>query len=427
MRWEGAEFGGKFAGNSFSPSKVTRMLTDTSIRKAKAPDKLAKLVDERGLYLLLSPTGGRWWRFRYRFGGKEKLLSLGTYPDVSLKAARDARDDARKLLRKAIDPSVVRQQEKRAKAEATANTFEALAREWLDNVKPRWSAIYHNDTLKRFQAYIFPAIGRRPVAEITAPELLAELRKIETRGTIETARKVARACGQVFQYGIASGRCERNPAAELRGALKARPKPKHMAALPASELPAFLRSIDEYDGDQQTQLALRLLALTFVRTNELRGATWSEIDLDKAEWTIPAERMKTHTPHHVPLSRQAVEAFRRLKELNGRWPWVFPGRAPIKPMSKNTVLFALYRMGYHSRMTGHGFRALASTALNEMGYRPDVIERQLAHVEKNAVRAAYHRSQYLEERRTMMQHWADHLDAQRAGDAKVVPIIGRAA
>jgi integrase len=246
------------------------------------------------------------------------------------------------------------------------------------------------------------------------------LRKIEARGTVETAHKVARACGQVFRYGIATGRCERNPAADLRGALKARPKPKHMAALPASELPDFLRRIDQYDGELQTKLSLRLLALTFVRTNELRSATWAEIDLDKAEWTIPAERMKTKAPHHVPLSRQAVEALRQLRELNSRWPWVFPGRAPSKPMSKNTVLFALYRLGYHSRMTGHGFRALASTALNEMGFRPDVIERQLAHTEKNAVRAAYHRSQYLEERKTMMQAWADFLDARRAGTSKVV-------
>ncbi len=238
---------------------------------------------------------------------------------------------------------------------------------------------------------MFPGIGRRPIVEVAAPELLALLRKIETRGTVETAHKVARACGQVFRYGIASGRCERNPAADLRGALKARPKPKHMAALPASELPTFMGKIDGYDGELQTKLALRLMALTFVRTNELRGATWAEIDLDKAEWTIPAERMKTNAPHHVPLSRQAVEAFRTLQEMNGKWPWIFAGRAPTKPMSKNTVLFALYRMGYHSRMTGHGFRAMASTALNEMGYRPDVIERQLAHTEKNAVRAAYHR------------------------------------
>jgi integrase len=407
--------------------ELPHMLTDTLIRKAKTPAKPTKLMDQRGLYLLLAPSGGRWWRFRYAYGGKEKLLSLGTYPDVSLKTARGARDEARRTLALGVDPSAERQQEKREKAQAAANDFETVAREWLENVRSKWAAVYHSDTLKRFEAYVFRDIGRRPIADVAAPELLAVLRKIETRGTVETAHKVARACGQVFRYGIASGRCERNPAAELRGALKARPKPKHMAALPASELPMFLRKINDYDGELQTQLALRLLALTFVRTNELRGATWAELDLGKAEWIVPAERMKTKTPHHVPLSRQAVEAFAALQAMNGKWPWVFAGRAPTKPMSKNTVLFALYRMGYHSRMTGHGFRALASTALNEMGFRPDVIERQLAHTEKNAVRAAYHRSQYLEERKTMMQAWADFLDAQRGDSAKVVPIRGRVA
>lgn len=398
------------------------MLTDTLIRKAKAPPKPTKLTDERGLYLLLTPAGGRLWRFKYRYAGKEKLLAIGVYPDVSLGKAREARDEARTALALGVDPSAKRQQEKRNKAEAHANDFESVAREWLENVKPKWAAVYHSDTLTRFEAYVFPGIGRRPIVDVAAPELLAVLRKIEARGTVETAHKVARACGQVFRYGIASGRCDRNPAADLRGALKARPKPKHMAALPVSELPDFLRKIDGYDGELQTKLALRLLALTFVRTNELRSATWTEIDLDKAEWTIPAERMKTKAPHHVPLSRQAVEAFRTLQEMNGKWSWVFVGRAPTKPMSKNTALFALYRLGYHSRMTGHGFRAMASTALNEMGYRPDVIERQLAHVEKNAVRAAYHRSQYLEERKAMMQQWADFLDAQSENTAKVVAI-----
>ena len=259
---------------------------------------------------------------------------------------------------------------------------------------------------------MFPAIGSYPIGDVTPPVLLAVLRKIEARGTVETAHKVARACGQVFRYGIATGRCERNPAADLRGALKARPKPKHMAALPAAELPTLMRKIEAYDGDIQTRLALRLMALTFVRTNELRGAAWSEIDLEKGEWTIPAERMKTNVPHHVPLSLQAVDVFKQLHALNGKWPLVFAGRVPTTPMSKNTILFALYRMGYHGRMTGHGFRALASTALNEMGYRPDVIERQLAHSERNSVRAAYHRSHYLEERKRMMQEWADFVYAQ---------------
>jgi integrase len=391
------------------------MLTEAAIRKAKTPAKPTKLSGERGLYLLCTPSGGKWWRFKYRYAGKEKLLSLGTYPEVSLAKAREDREEARRQLAAGVDPSGARQEAKRQRVEATANNFEGIAREWLENVKPGWAAIYHGDTVKRFEAFVFPLIGRRPIASITTSELLPLVRKIEARGTLVTAHKVLRACRQVFAYAIASGRCERNPAADLRGALRSLPRPKHMAALSASELPTFLRKIEDYDGETQTKLALRLLALTFVRTTELRGATWAEVDLDRAEWTIPAERMKTKTPHHVPLSAQAVEAFRELQRMNGKWPWIFAGRAPSKPMSKDTILFAIYRLGYHSRMTGHGFRALASTTLNEMSYRPDVIERQLAHTEKNAIRAAYHRSQYLDERKAMMQAWADHLDAQRSG------------
>jgi integrase len=341
-----------------------------------------------------------------------------------LKDAREKCDAARKLVAAGADPSAARQAEKRAEREAADNDFESVALEWLENVKAEWSPQHHSDSLKRFKVHIFPKIGHRPIREITAPELLSALRAIEVRGTIESAHKVARACGQVFRFAIAAGRCDRNPAADLRGALKAKPKAKPMAALAGDELPALLKGIEGYDGDVQTRLALKLLALTFVRTNELRSAAWKEIDLDKAEWTIPAERMKTKAPHHVPLARQAVEAFRQLKALNGQRELVFPGRRPTQPMSKNTILFALYRLGYHSRMTAHGFRAIASTALNELGYRPDVIERQLAHAEKNAVRAAYHRSQYLEERKAMMQQWADHLDALLS-DSKKVVAIGR--
>jgi integrase len=399
------------------------MLTDTAIRRAKAPAKPAKLSDGRGLYLLLTPAGGRWWRLKYRFAGKEKSLALGTYPDVSLRDARARCDDARRAVANGIDPSATRQEKKREAREAAQNDFETLAREWLENIRGTWSPLHYGDSLKRFEVYVFPRIGHRPIGEVTAPELLSALRRIEAQGTIETAHKVSRACGQVFRYAIASGRCERNPAADLRGALKARPKAKPMAALAAADLPDFLARIDAYDGEAQTRLALRLLALTFVRTGELRGATWAEIDLDKREWTIPGERMKAKAPHHVPLSRQAVEAFRELRAMNGDGPLVFAGRYATKPMSKNTVLFALYRLGYHSRMTGHGFRAIASTILNELGYRPDVIERQLAHGERNAIRAAYHRSQYLQERTAMMEQWADHLDALRVGSgAKVIPI-----
>jgi integrase len=401
------------------------MLSDVLIRKTAPGLKPKKLADGRGLYLLLTPKGQRWWRFKYRFGGKEKLLSLGVYPEVSLRAARDKCDAARQTLGDGSDPAVARQADKRAERESAENDFETVAREWLENIKPEWSLQHYVDSLKRFEVHIFPKIGHRPIRDVTAPELLAALRGIEARGTIESAHKVARACGQVFRFAIASGRADRNPAGDLRGALKAKPKAKPMAALSGDDVPDFLRAISTYDGDLQTRLALQLLTLTFVRTNELRGAAWAEIGLEKGDWTIPAARMKTRTPHHVPLSRQAIDAFRQLKALNGHRDLVFPGRRPTKPISKNTLLYAIYRMGYHSRMTGHGFRAIASTSLNELGYRPDVIERQLAHTEKNAVRAAYHRSQYLEERRTMMQQWADHLDALRSSDGKVVA-IGRA-
>jgi integrase len=269
----------------------------------------------------------------------------------------------RRQLAAGIDPSAARQESKQRRVEASANSFESVAREWLENVKAAWATIYHGDTVKRFEAFVFPTIGRRPIASVSALELLALVRKVEARGTLVTAHKVLRACGQVFGYAIASGRCERNPAADLRGALKALPRPKHMAALPASELPTFLRKIDEYDGEAQTRLALRLLALTFVRTTELRGATWAEVDLDRAEWTIPAERMKTKTPHHVPLSVQAVDALRELQRMNGKWPWIFPGRVPSKPMSKNTVLFALYRLATTRREA-------ASPSLEQVGRVP---------------------------------------------------------
>ena len=389
-------------------------LTDTAIRNAKPSEKPRKLTDEKGLFLLVTPNGGKWWRLKYRFGGKEKLLSLGVYPDVGLKDARERRDETRTLLARGIDPGEHRKAEERKKKLSAKNSFEAVAREWLENIRDKWTPRHYADTLKRFEVYIFPELGARPIADVDAPELLAALRKIEKKGAGETARKVHRACGQVFRYAIATSRCKHNPAADLRGALRPKAKVEHRAAITAAELPELLRKIETYDkdggGDLQTKVALKLLALTFVRTGELREAEWGEFDLDHAEWRIPADRMKMKEPHFVPLSLQAVEVLRQLQAINGGYRYVFPGRNPEKPMSKNTALFALYRMGYHSRMTGHGFRAVASTALNEMGFKPDVIERQLAHAERNKVRAAYHRSEYLAERRQMMQVWADYLD-----------------
>lgn len=402
------------------------MLTDPACKNAKPKDRPYKLADEKGLFLLIHPNNSKYWRLKYRVARKEKLLALGVYPEVSLAQARDKRDEARKLHSKGLDPGATKQEEKRTKLIAAANSFEAIAREWLEHIRHKWSKDHATYTLRRFEAYAFPEIGGTPIAEVSTPMLLAMARKIEARGTIETTHKVMNACGQVFRYAIASGRCERNPVVDLKGAIKSKPAAKHMNALPEKELPALLRKIDKYaaedGGDLQTQYALLLLTLTFVRTGELREAAWEEFDLDKAEWRIPAERMKMKAPHTVPLSDQAVATIKNLKEINGGFSLVFPGANPKRPMSKNTLLFALYRMGYRGRMTGHGFRAVASTILNEMGFDADVIERQLAHAERNKVRAAYHRSEYLPERRRMMQQWADYLDGIKSG-AQVIPLL----
>lgn len=405
------------------------MLTAAACKNAKPSDQPFKLYDEKGLYLLIHPNGSKYWRLKYRIAGTEKLLALGVYPEVPLALARMKRDEARTLHGRGIDPGAAKQQEKQTKLIATASSFETIAREWLDHVRHKWSKNHSTYTLRRFEAYVFSRIGRRPIAEISAPELLGVARSIESRGTIETAHKVMNACGQVFRYAVASGRCERNPVDDLKGAIKSRPAAKHMNALPEKELPDFMKKIDSYaadnGGELQTQYALQLLALTFVRTSELREATWDEFDLEKAVWRIPAERMKMKAPHMVPLARQAIDVIEKLKVINDKFPLVFPGVNPKRPMSKNTILFALYRMGYRGRMTGHGFRAVASTILNEMGMDADVIERQLAHAERNKVRAAYHRAEYLAERHKMMQTWADYLDSLKT-TAQVIPIFKKA-
>lgn len=407
------------------------MLTVPACKNAKPRDKAYKLADERGLFLLIHPNGSKYWRLKYRTAGKEKLLALGVYPEVSLAEAREKRDDARKLMGRGIDPSQAKKDEKRSRRIASANSFEAVASEWLAQVKHKWSEGHHIYTERRFKTYVFNEIGGTPIAEIGTPALLAMARKIEAQGTIETAHKVINACGQVFRYAVAAGKCERNPVTDLKGAIKPKPAPKHMSALSQKELPDLLRKIGTYAGESggelQTQYALQLLALTFVRTGELREATWDEFDLDAAVWRIPAERMKMKAPHIVPLSRQAMEVLQRLQELNGGNRLVFPGVRPSVPMSKNTILFALYRMGYRGRMTGHGFRAVASTVLNETGFNSDVIERQLAHAERNKIRAAYHRSEYLPERREMMQQWADMLDNWAKGDSNVAPFKRKSA
>lgn len=388
---------------------------------------IRKLHDGAGLYLWVYEDGRKYWRLRYWMAGKEKSLSLGVYPEIGLKEARQRRDDNRRLMGESIDPSAERKAGKLRQRRAAANSFEAVAREWYAKQLHTWVPKHAADVLRRFEVNAFPFIGARPIAEIEAPELLEMSRKIEKRGAHDLAHRLMQACGQVFRYGIAAGVCRRDVAADLRGALTPHVK-THQAAVRPEEVPALLRAIDTYaeQGDKQTMHALQLLALTFVRTNELIGAEWSEFDQDAALWVIPAARMKMKTEHIVPLSTQALAILGELQTLAGRSRFVFPGRNRDKPISNNTMLFALYRLGYKGKMTGHGFRAVASTMLNEQGYRPDVIERQLAHCERDEVRGAYNRAEYLGERATMMQSWADYLDKIKAG-ADVIPLHGRAA
>jgi integrase len=402
-------------------------LTATAIRNAKPrSNKAIRLYDSGGLYLEVAPTGGRWWRFAYRFGGKRKLLSLGVLKDVPLATARKRRDEARALLADRVDPSAARKADKREKAGRAENSFEAVAREWYAKQAHTWVPSHATDVLRRLEANLFPEIGDKPIAEITASVLLAAARKIEHRGAYDLAHRVLQVASQVFRYSVATGRCERDPAPDLRGALTPH-KPKHQNAVTLEELPGLLRAIDGYDevGDKLTSYALQLLALTFTRTSELIGAEWNEIDMEGAMWIVPGARMKMKAEHVVPLSRQALAILRDLRAIGGGSRYVFPGRNPDKPISNNTLLFALYRLGYKGKMTGHGFRAVASTILNEAGFRPDVIERQLAHLERNTVRAAYHRSEYLPERTKMMQQWADMLAALAKG-AQVIPLQRRA-
>jgi len=394
-------------------------LTDAKVRGCKPRNKQYKLTDGDGLYLLVKPNGGKYWRYKYRFAGKEKLLALGAYPDLGVGDARELHAQARKNLALGNDPAEVKKEAKRQAVLNGEHTFEALAKEWCESRKHKWVTSYSEAMVDRLERHIFPTLGGRPIKDITAPEFLAVVRVVEKNGALDLAQRLMQASGQIFRYAIATGRAERNPLADLRGALKP-PVRKHQAYLKEDELPAYLKKLGVYDGSPQTKLALKFLLLTFVRTTELRAATWREIDFDNAQWRIPAERMKMRDPHIVPLSKQAIALLRELELFTGQWQHVFANQHnPASFMSENTMLYALYRMGYHSRATGHGFRSTASTILNENGFQPDVIERQLAHGERNAVRAAYNHAQYLPERRKMMQWWADHLDELAKKKGKV--------
>lgn len=397
-------------------------LSELQVRKAKPTEKPYKLFDERGLYVEVRPNGGKWWRLRYRSAGKERLLSLGTYPDVGLKDARSRRDDARRLLADGIDPSEHRKREKREAMRRAAHSFEVVAREFVTKQSNRWTAHHAADVLHRLELYLFPDLGARPIAEIDAPELLACLRKTEGRGAFELAGRMRQVAGQIFRYGIATGACSRDVAADLKGALTP-PRRKNFPHIKPEELPELLAAIDACDRpphncDLQTRLGLEFSALTFPRPKEIRGATWDEIDFDGAIWVIGAERMKMKRDHLVPLSRQALAVLRRLWKLNGDTPYLLIGRNNHTSMSENTLLYALYRIGFHGRMCGHGFRHVASTVLNEHEeenvWTPDAIERQLSHCEGSDVRGTYNKAQYLTQRREMMQWWADHLDRLRA-------------
>ncbi|MCD9027734.1 tyrosine-type recombinase/integrase [Luteimonas sp. BDR2-5] len=403
------------------------MLTDTAIRRAKNAEKPQKLADAAGLYLLLPslPSEGKWWRFDYRFAGKRKTLSMGVYPAVTLREARDKRDKARALLREGADPGATRKAAKGALVAAHANTFAAVRDEWSEMQAKTMSPV---TVTKSAWLFDFASdLDDRPIADIKPAEVLAVLRAVESKGRHETAHRVKQRLGQVFRYAVATGRAERDPTADLRGALAPIPSKSHAAIIDPGKIRGLLLSMDGYDGEPLTRAALQLSALTFQRPGNIRAMEWSEIDFDAAEWRIPAEKMKMKDAHVVPLSEQAIAILREIQPLSARSRYVFPSlRSADRCLSENTLNAALRRLGYSKdEMTAHGFRATASSRLNEMGWNTDVIERQLAHAERNKVRAVYNRAQYMAERQKMMQAWADYLDALKAGSN--VTLIGKRA
>ncbi len=388
-------------------------LTDIAAKGAKPKDKLYKLSDEKGLFLSVRPNGGKYWQMKYRFDGKEKTLSFGVYPEVSLKEARDKRDEARRKIKGGLDPSEEKKLAKLTRMVDAENSFEHVAREWHEKQAERYTIKHHKAVLTRLENDVFPLLGSRPIGQIKAPELLVTVQKIEKRGAIDLAHRALQTAGQIFRYAIATGRADRDISADLRGALTVRKKINH-ANLKEDELPEFLQKLENYHGEPRTKIALQMLVLTFVRTAELRGMRWEEINLETKEWHIPAERMKMREKHIVPLSKQVIELLNQIRKMHNSAEFVFPSHtSSTKPISENTLIYAIYRMGYHSKATAHGFRATASTILNEKNFRADVIEKQLAHGERNKVRASYNHAQYLPERKEMMQWWADYLDKLR--------------
>ena len=386
-------------------------LTDTTIRNAKPKESPYKLTDGDGMFMLVHPNGSKYWRLKYRILGKEKLLALGKYPEITLIKAREERGKARKLIASGIDPSLKKQENKQLAILEIENNFESLARSWHDANINKWTKEHAEKVIYRLEKNIFTYIGNRPIKEIKPAELLVVIKKIEDRGATELSHRILQNCILIFRYAIATGRAEYNPAADLQGALKTH-KAKNYPAITVKEVPELLRRLKIEETSLQNKIAVKLLLFTFVRQGEMRKSLWEHVDWEAKEWRIPKENTKMRERHIVPLADQVIALLKELQQIKGDNKYLFPSqhfqKHPI--MSENTICSLLKRMGYKDKMVGHGFRSTASTALNEMGFRSDVIERQLAHSERNKVRAAYNRAEYLAERREMMQKWADYLD-----------------
>lgn len=397
-------------------------LTEPQVRSAKPASKPFKLYDSEGLFLFVTPSGGKLWRYRFRFDDKEKVLALGAYPKLGLAAARKKRNTAIEAVQAGVDPTAERREAKAARAQAKRHPFKSVALEWHDLHLHEWTPSYAKQIMNRLEADVFPKIGGDEIADIKPAKMLEVLKAVEARGVLETNRRLKQYCSAIFRFGIASQYCEHDAAAPLKGALKPPPRPKHHKALARSQVGDFLIRLAAYDGEPETRIGINLALLMAPRTTELRAALWTEIenlesDKEDGLWRVPVERMKMSQPHLVPLARQTRALLLELKKLTGKSRYLFPSDTAEGFMSNNTMLFALYRLGFHGRTTTHGFRRLFSTEANEHGWNEDWVERQLAHDERNRSRAAYNAAQYLPQRREMMQWWADHLDGLR--DAEV--------
>ncbi|MCC8366362.1 tyrosine-type recombinase/integrase [Xenorhabdus sp. PB61.4] len=402
-------------------------LTARQVETVKPQDKDFKLSDGGGLYLLVKTTGSKYWRLKYRIAGKEKLLAIGTFPLITLAEARRKRDEAKKLIAEGIDPNQDKKQKKLAAQGEISNTFESIAREWYEGRKDRWSVGYREDMMDAFEKDVFPYIGHRPIAEIKPLELLDLLSIMEKRGVTDKLKKVRQRCGEVWTYAIITGRAEYNPAPDLASAFIPHQR-EHYAHLSVDELPEFLRSIDKYMGSQIVRTALRMLILTGVRPGELRKAEWSEIDLDKAVWTIPAEKMKMRRTHVVPLSEQVIDLLKQIQPISGSYQYVFPSRTDYrKHLSDMAINTMIRRMGYSGRATGHGFRHTMSTILHDQDFNTAWVEKQLAHVDKNSIRGTYNHAQYLDGRREMLQWYADYMEMLERGENVLIGKFGKRA